>query len=125
MQSMYPFIKHTHMLFVALTIVLFNLRFWLRTKQPEKPLPLVLRVLPHFNDSLLLFSGMLMMQIARWPLFGATNWLGTKLILVLAYIIVGVFCMRSQPNSGKWWALYAAAMLIVATIVYLARYKPI
>lgn len=125
MQSMYPFIKHTHMLFVALTIVLFNLRFWLRTSQPEKPLPTVLRVLPHVNDSLLLFSGMLMMQIVRWPLFGATNWLGTKLILVFTYIVVGVFCLRSKPNSGKWWALYAVAMLVIATIVYLARYKPI
>ncbi|XXQ68760.1 SirB2 family protein [Neisseriaceae bacterium B1] len=125
MESMYPAIKHSHMLFVALTIILFNLRFWLRTTQPEKPLHVVLRVFPHFNDSLLLFSGMLMMQIARWQLFGPYNWLGTKLILVVAYIVVGALCMRAQPNSKKWWALYAVAMLIIATIVYLARYKPI
>ena len=61
MQSLYLPIKHTHMFFVAITIILFNLRFWLRTMQPEKPLPVILRVLPHINDSMLLFTGMLMM----------------------------------------------------------------
>ena len=58
MQSLYLPIKHTHMFFVAITIILFNLRFWLRTMQPEKPLPVILRVLPHINDSMLLFTGL-------------------------------------------------------------------
>ena len=64
MQSLYLPIKYAHLIFVTTTIVLFNLRFWLRTMQPEKPLPVILRVLPHINDSLLLFTGMLMMQMA-------------------------------------------------------------
>ena len=57
MQSLYLPIKYAHLIFVTTTIVLFNLRFWLRTMQPEKPLPVILRVLPHINDSLLLFTG--------------------------------------------------------------------
>lgn len=125
MQSLYIPIKYAHLFFVTMTIVLFNLRFWLRTVQPEKPLPLVLRVVPHINDSVLLFTGMLMMQIASWRVWGPYYWLGTKLLIVLAYILLGVFCLRSQPRSGKWFGLYAAGMLCICCIVYLAYYKPI
>ena len=51
MQSLYLPIKYAHLIFVTTTIVLFNLRFWLRTMQPEKPLPVILRVLPHIRGS--------------------------------------------------------------------------
>ena len=101
MQSLYLPIKHTHMFFVAITIILFNLRFWLRTMQPEKPLPVILRVLPHINDSMLLFTGMLMMQIVPWQPFGASKWLGVKLLLVLTYIFVGAFCLRPAAANGS------------------------
>lgn len=124
MESLYPNIKIAHLIFVSITIILFNLRFWLRTIKPEQPLHIVLRVLPHINDSLLLFSGMLMMQIIPWQPFGANKWLGIKLCLVLTYIIVGVFCLRSVPRSHKWYGLYALGLLCIGIIVYLARFKP-
>ena len=125
MQSLYLPIKYAHLIFVTITIVLFNLRFWLRTMQPKKPLPVILRVLPHINDSMLLFTGMLMMQIVPWQPFGASKWLGVKLLLVLTYIFVGAFCLRATPRSGKWFGLYGAGMLIVLTIIYLAHWKPL
>ncbi|ULJ59569.1 SirB2 family protein [Wielerella bovis] len=125
MGALYLPVKHFHLLFVVSTLVLFNLRFWLRTRQPEKTLPKVLKILPHINDSMLLFSGMLMMHIIPWQPFGAHKWLGIKLLLVVAYIVMGVICLRAQPRSTKWWGAYALAMLIVAVIVYLARWKPI
>lgn len=124
MQSLYVPIKYTHMFFVVMTIILFNLRFWQRTRQPEKPLPALLRVLPHINDSFILFTGMLMMQIIPWKPFGTAKWLGIKLLLVVAYIVIGAFCLRAQPRSGRWFGLYGAAMLVICCIVYLARYKP-
>ena len=125
MQSLYLPIKYAHLFFVTITIILFNLRFWLRTMQPKKPLPVILRVLPHINDSMLLFTGMLMMQIVPWQPFGANKWLGVKLLLVLAYIFVGAFCLRATPRSGKWFGLYGVGMLIVLTIIYLAHWKPL
>ena len=54
----YLLVKHSHITFVAITIILFNLRFWLRFARPEKPLAGILKVLPHFNDTLLLFTGL-------------------------------------------------------------------
>ena len=82
-------------------------------------------MLPHINDSMLLFTGMLMMQIVPWQPFGASKWLGVKLLLVLTYIFVGAFCLRATPRSGKWFGLYGAGMLIVLTIIYLAHWKPL
>lgn len=125
MGNMYPYVKHTHMLLVFISIALFNLRFFLRMRQPEKPLCRMLNVLPHLNDTLLLCSGVLMMQMASWKLFGRHYWLDVKLVWVMAYIVVGAFCLRSVPRSAKWYALYALAMLCVLGVVYLAHWKPI
>lgn len=125
MQQWYPAIKHAHMLFITLSIILFNWRFWWRTRQPEQSLPKILKVLPHINDTLLLLSGGLMMHIFRWQLFGDYHWLGVKLALVLAYIALGVMCFRAVPRSNKWWFGYVIAMLTVVAVIYLARFKPI
>lgn len=125
MESLYLPVKNTHLFFVTMTFILFNLRFWLRTMRPEKPLPLVLKVIPHINDSMLLFTGMLMMQIVPWQPFGANKWLGVKLLLVVGYIVSGIFCLRSQPKTTKWWAFYGLSISLIAVIAYLAKMKPI
>ena len=125
MEAMYVYVKYVHLFFVTMTITLVNLRFFMRTMLPEKKLPIVFKFLPHINDSFLLFSGMLMMQIIPWHPFGENKWLGIKLLLVLTYIIVGAMCLRARPRSRRWWTCYALAMSCVATIVYLAHWKPI
>lgn len=122
---MYLGIKHSHLFFITMTFILFNLRFWLRTMKPEKPLPSALRFVPHINDTLLLFSGMMLMQIGHWQPFGASKWLGVKLFLVLVYIILGVICLRSRPRSPKWFALYAVSIACIACIASLAYFKPL
>lgn len=123
MTELYLPIKHAHWLFIAISIFLFNLRFFLRVAKPEQPLPLVWRILPHANDTLLLFTGMMMMTIAKWSPFGSAKWLGLKLFLVVTYVLVGAVCMRSQPRSAKAWLTYVGAMAIVGVIAWLAHCK--
>ncbi|UOO83134.1 SirB2 family protein [Uruburuella testudinis] len=120
----YLFVKHSHMLFVAVTIILFNLRFWLRFSRPEKPLSGVLKVLPHLNDTLLLFTGLWLMKITHFTPFGNANWLGVKILLLLAYIGIGIMALKAPPRSAKANTGYVLGMIFVLTIVYLARYKP-
>lgn len=120
----YLIVKHSHMLFVAITVLLFNLRFWLRAAKPEKPLPKILKIIPHFNDTLLLFTGLWLMKITHFTPFGNANWLGVKLLLLLVYIGFGMITVRAVPKTGRAWTGYALSMLCVAAIVYLARYKP-
>ncbi|MDO4693748.1 MAG: SirB2 family protein [Eikenella sp.] len=122
---MYVAAKHSHLLFVGITVLLFNLRFWLRMWRPQRALPKVLRILPHANDTLLLLTGFLLMFAAGWVPFGNAVWLGVKLVLVLVYIGFGFLCIKNPPRSAKSNAGYVSAMLCLAVIYYLARYKPL
>lgn len=121
---MYLIVKHSHLVFVVITVVLFNLRFWMRTILPSRPVPKVLRFVPHINDTLLLFTGMMLMTITRYVPFGNADWLGVKLILVVLYVLVGMFCLKSPPRSAKWWIGYALSIDCLCTIYWLATYKP-
>lgn len=124
MEALYPTIKHIHMMIVALSVVLFNCRVWLLAARPQRKLSAMWKILPHINDTLLLFSGMMMITIVKWQPFGAHKWLGAKLVFLVAYIVLGIMCLRSRPRSGKFWAMYALALMTVASIAYLARLKP-
>lgn len=120
----YLAVKHSHMLFVAITILLFNLRFWLRFARPEKPLAGILKVLPHLNDTLLLFTGLWLMKITHLTLFGNANWLGVKILLLLAYIAIGIVTLKAQPRRNKANMGYSLSMLCLAGILYLVWFRP-
>lgn len=120
----YLVIKHIHITFVVITIVLFNLRFVMRTARPERPLPGLLKVIPHINDTMLLFTGLWAMTTAKWVPFVNAQWLGVKIILVVLYILFGVAAMRSAPRSFKANAAYFCGLACTAAIVYLAYFKP-
>ena len=122
---MYLFVKNSHLFFIIVTITLFNLRFWMRTARPQKAVPKVLYFLPHINDTLLLFTGMMLMVITRYTPFGNADWLGVKLILVVAYIGMGIFCLHSRPRSAGWWLGYVLSMGCIGVIYWLAHYKPL
>lgn len=76
------------------------------------------------DDTLLLFTGMMLMTITHYVPFGNANWLGVKLILVVLYVLVGMFCLKSPPRSTKWWIGYALSTGCLCTIYWLATYKP-
>lgn len=120
----YLFVKHSHMFFVTVSILLFNLRFWLLTAKPEKPLSGILKVLPHLNDTMLLFTGLWLMKITGFTPFGNANWLGVKILLLIVYILLGIMTMRSKPRSAKSVAGYVLGMACVCVILYMALYKP-
>ncbi|QEY26550.1 SirB2 family protein [Neisseria zalophi] len=120
----YLIVKHSHITFVVLTIFLFNLRFWLRFIRPEKPLPKILKVIPHINDTLLLFTGLWLMKITHFTPFANANWLGVKLLILLAYIFLGGMTFRAIPRSTRSWLGYVLSMVCVFSIVYLALNKP-
>ena len=120
---MYPMMKHSHLLFVVLTVFLFNLRFLLRWVWPEKNLPKLLKIMPHLNDTLLLGTGLWLMYITKFMPFVNADWLGVKLLLLVFYIGLGTITMKSAPRRKKNIIAYIASMLCVAAMVYLALYK--
>ncbi|HFC8546689.1 TPA: SirB2 family protein [Neisseria lactamica] len=118
----YLIVKYSHQIFVTVTILLFNIRFFLLWKNPEKPLAGLWKALPHLNDTMLLFTGLWLMKITHFSPFNAP-WLGTKILLLLAYIASGMMMMRARPRSVKFYAVYLLAMCCVGGIVYLAKTK--
>ena len=118
----YLIVKYSHQIFVTITILVFNIRFFLLWKNPEKPLSGFWKALPHLNDTMLLFTGLWLMKITHFSPFNAP-WLGTKILLLLAYIALGMIMMRARPRSTKFYAVYLLAMCCVACIIYLAKTK--
>lgn len=125
MTYLYPYIKMTHIILIIITFILFNIRFWQRTIYPQKSLPKLVNILPHINDSLILFSGMFLLHLGKWQPFGVSKWLGIKFLLVIVYIVLGIICLKATSRSNRWYIAYALAMISFAIIVYLARFKPI
>ena len=123
MEIYYLTTKHIHLFFIISTIFMFNLRFLLRFWQPQKPLHIVLRILPHINDTMLLFTGMMLMAIASFSPFTNAKWLGIKLILVVVYIVFGMIGIKNPPRSMKSNFAYIVAMLVLFIIIWLAHCK--
>lgn len=118
----YLFVKYSHQIFVTITILVFNIRFFLLWRHPDKPLAGIWKAFPHLNDTMLLFTGLWLMKITHFSPFNAP-WLGSKILLLLVYIGLGMVMMRSRPRSPKFYAIYVLSMACVGCIVYLAKTK--
>ena len=111
----YLIVKYSHQIFVTITILVFNIRFFLLWKNPEKPLAGFWKALPHLNDTMLLFTGLWLMKITHFSPFNAP-WLGTKILLLLAYIAPGMIMMRARPRSAKFHAVHLIASPVSFTL---------
>ncbi len=120
--SVYSIIKLCHVFFVILSISGFIYRGCLKMSGSEKLNLKFFRIFPHVVDSLLLFSALLMVVISgMYP--WRVDWLGAKLIALLAYIFAGAMMMHSTPESSMKYVWFATALVIVAYIVLVALSK--
>lgn len=102
----YSAFKHSHMLFIAISILLFQYRFLL--KSLKKNIPKILKIIPHINDTLLLLSAIVLVYLGG---FNPLNqpWLLAKIIALILYIIFGTLAMKS--SGGKSLVGYVLATL--------------
>lgn len=113
--EMYLPIKHVHMLTAYITAFLFILRLVLdvlgKTGWRQTPL----RWLPHVNDTILLLMAVSLIALANLPVFGLP-WLVMKIVLLIGYIIAGVFAMNlKRPKQVR----VIAAVLAVAQLLFI------
>ncbi|MDE3270549.1 SirB2 family protein [Pseudoalteromonas sp. G4] len=117
----YTALKHTHMLFALISVVLFYIRAFARIKQLNLAKNKLLFIGSHSVDTLLLISAVaLAMTLGMSP--HNQPWLLEKIILVVAYIAVGIFMARQKHIKGQLSLLLLATTVIFA-IFYLARFK--
>ncbi|TMO30800.1 transcriptional regulator [Pseudoalteromonas sp. S4492] len=117
----YLAVKHTHMLFAVLSIILFYVRSFSRLKTGALAKNKVVFIGSHSIDTLLLVSAVALIVMAGFnPL--EQSWLLEKIILVIAYIVLGIVAARQNAQSAKV-VLLAITTLILLAIGYLASAK--
>lgn len=106
----YLAVKHTHMAIAVLSIVLFYVRSFSRLGSGTIAKNKVVFIGSHATDTLLLISAIVLMAIAKInPL--EQMWLLEKIILVVAYIVLGIIASKQQKTSIK------VLFLVVTTAV--------
>lgn len=120
--SWYAPLRHAHMALVGLSVSLFLLRgaaVLARGRTSGWPAWPGLRAASVLIDSLLLSSG-----AALWALLGLHplqhSWLGTKLALLLAYIVLGTLALKRARSARGRALAFAGALATVATMAAVA-----
>lgn len=119
---LYAWVKQVHVYSVYLSFTLFALRgAWVLAGKalPRHPL---LRALPHMIDTVLLASALWLTTLVHQYPF-RQGWLTTKVVLLLAYIVLGSLALRRAPGR-RWQALaFIAAIGTFVFMLSVARYR--
>ena len=113
--TLYPYIKLVHVTTVLITGGLFLLRFvWMLQNRLEQRGAWA-RTLPHYNDTVLFLSGLLMAAIiGQLPM--QAPWLTTKLFVLLAYILLGSLALK---RGRQRWLRSTTGVAAVACYLYI------
>jgi len=104
---MYMMFKHLHLTFIAISVVLFVLRFIWRLRDSDLLQRKWVKVVPHVNDTLLLLSALgLMTVLSQYPL--QTPWLTDKLIGLFGYILGGLIALKATQRKVQWLGFVVA-----------------
>ncbi|WP_462157794.1 SirB2 family protein [Pseudoalteromonas sp. GB56] len=117
----YMALKHTHMMFVVLSVVLFYTRAFSRLSSGKLAANKGVFITSHIVDTLLLLSAIGLLIVASMnPL--TIPWLWQKIILVIAYIVIGFKLLKAQSKQQKliWLGVNT---LVLLGIGYLAGTK--
>lgn len=120
----YVILKHLHMTAAYLTLVLFALRLLLDAVGRPGWRQTPLRWIPHVNDTILLVAAISLLFVTPWMPF-VHDWLTLKVLLLVGYIVAGVFAIK--PTFSRPVRIGAAllALLQVAFIFHLAMTKAV
>ncbi|OYY92431.1 MAG: regulator SirB [Hydrogenophilales bacterium 28-61-23] len=120
----YAVLRTLHIATVHLTLILFLLRgFWMLTESPRLNARWV-RIVPHVNDSLLLFAAISMLVVAGLnPL--EQPWLLAKITGLLAYIGIGTLALKTGKTKATRVKALVAALGVFGYILAVAITKQV
>ncbi|MES9869118.1 MAG: SirB2 family protein [Sedimenticola sp.] len=115
-------IKNLHIATVAFNIGFFLLRYYWMLNNSRLARRRWVRNLSVFNDTLLLIAGItLAILISQYPF--QAQWLTAKLVGLLVYIFLGSIALTYGRSKGIRTVTGLLALLSVAYIVLVARYR--
>ena len=115
----YLLLKYLHVTCVVLSISGFLVRgVWMMQESPWLQKKWV-RVVPHFIDTILLGSAILLaMKIQQYPF--VQGWLTAKVLALLAYIIIGAIGLKYGSTKKIRVSAWLVAIAIFVYIVLVA-----
>ena len=120
MIEFYPQIRFVHILAISLSGSLFALRGLGMLAGARWPQAFVVRYLSYTIDTVLLTAALMLVTILPAAMF-ANHWLTVKLVLVVAYVVLGMFALRHGRSRTARTTCYVAALLVFIAIVGIAR----
>lgn len=115
----YTTFYYLHIITVCISGILFLIRgVWMMQESSllqAKPV----KILPHINDTLLLLAAIgLMVVTSQYP--GANHWLTVKVVLLIAYILLGVMALRGGKTKSQRMGYFFAALVTFCFMVSVA-----
>lgn len=121
--SAYVLLKMLHMATAYLTILLFALRLVLDAAGRPGWRQTPLRFIPHINDTILLVSAISLLFVVGY-ISAMPNWIIAKIVLLVGYIIAGVFALKTTVAKPVRIVAAVLALAQVLGILHLAMAKP-
>jgi len=119
----YSFTKTIHVMTVIISIVLFILRVRLLIVKSAALKNTIFRILPHFNDSILLFSAVSLLILGGIVPGNENPWVIAKIIAMVMYILIGFYIFKSKLNRKRTIIMFIIALTIYSYIVHTAITK--
>lgn len=117
---MYIALKHAHLTFILLSVVLFYFRFY-KVQIAGQTLPKFLKILPHIIDTLLIATAIgLCIVIQQYPIM--QNWLTIKVLFVIAYIVFAALAIKAT-NKQRAIAMLTGASVSLIMAAFMAIHK--
>ena len=120
MIELYPQIKHAHIGLVMVSVALFALRCAAVQAGMRWPRARPVRLASYAIDTGLLAAGLWLVAILPGGFF-ANGWLTAKLVLLVVYVVLGVFAMRRARSRIGRALCYVAALATFSMIYGIAR----
>ncbi|MCZ6888422.1 MAG: SirB2 family protein [Gammaproteobacteria bacterium] len=118
----YLILKYVHIASAALTATMFIARGILMLRDSPLFQQRIMRIAPHAIDTVLLASALTMVFMIGWnPL--TTPWLLTKLVVLFAYIGVGLVAMRFGKTKRVRATAWVIALCLLGYIAAVAMTK--
>jgi len=120
MTEYYLVLRNVHIACAILTITLFVLRGGLMLADSSWQQNVVLRYLPHAVDTVLLTTALMLTTVIHQFPF-AVDWLTAKVVLLVAYIVLGSIALKRGRTKTVRVAAFVAALATVGYLVTVAR----
>lgn len=118
---MYMIIKHTHLLFIVISFLLFFSRGILMMRKSPLANHRAFVIAPHAVNLFLILSGVylaFLLQITP----ASDHWLMTKLSALVVYIMLGIMTFK-HPSMAARKLFWLLALVVFAFMVSVARSK--